>query len=316
MKAKCVSETRNKNNKPSLLSNILQARYLYLLLMPGLIYYAIFCYLPMAGLMLAFKKYNASLGILGSQWIGFANYTRLFRSPDFVHALINTIIISAGRLVIEFPFPIILAILLSEMRILKLKRIYQTVLTFPYFLSWVIVGSILTTFFSSSGPMNFLLSLVGLPKTNILASGSNFRWFIFGTSIWKNAGWSCIIYLAAIAGINPELYEAAIVDGASRLHRIWHITLPGLKTTITILFILAVGNIMNAGFDQIFNIFNPAVYPVADILDTYVYRITFMAAPDYGFSTAVGLLKSVINFALLFLADRVSKYVSGSGLFA
>lgn len=292
------------------------ARYLYLLLLPGLVYFAIFCYGPMYGLLLAFKKFNAGLGILGSQWVGLYQFQRLlFSTPDFINALENTLIISLSRLLVEFPFPIALGVLLGEMKFGKTKRIFQTIYTFPHFLSWIIVSGILVSFLDSNGPVNSILVSLGGEKANLLANTQTFRLLLYATSIWKSAGWSSIIYMAAITGIDPQQYEAAIIDGAGRLRRIWHITLPGIKPTIIVLFLLALGNVMNAGFDQIFNLQNAVVRPVSEIIDTYIYRITFLAVPDFSFSTAVGLFKSVINLTLLLVANRVVTAINGSGLF-
>ncbi|MCL2059567.1 MAG: ABC transporter permease subunit [Oscillospiraceae bacterium] len=291
------------------------ARFIYLLLLPGMTFIFIFSYGPMYGLQLAFKQYNAGLGILGSNWIGLTNFQNLIARPDFFKAFTNTIIISLSRLVIEFPFPILLSLMLNELRLRKLKRVLQTVFTFPHFLSWVVVSSILLSFMDSSGPLNSIIHMLTGQKVAFLGDTSIFRPILYSTSIWKGAGWSSIIYLAAIAGINPELYEAAVIDGANRLQRIWHITLPCILPTITVLFILAVGGIMDGGFDQIFNMQNPVVRPVAETIDIYVYRITFESPPNYGFSTAVGMFKSVINFIMLILANRVVRTISGSGLF-
>lgn len=294
---------------------IYDARYIYLMLIPGIVYFAIFHYGPMAGLQLAFKKYNARLGIWGSPLIGFQHFHRIFITPASITALKNTIEISLSRLIIEVPFPILLAIMLNEMRGRKLKRVYQTIYTFPHFLSWVVVAAILKVFFSNNGAINMVIVKLGGSSVNFLAQESLFRPLLYFTAIWKEAGWSAIIYIAAIAGINPELYEAASIDGATRLQRIWHVTLPGIKATIAIMFIMAVGNIMNGGFNQIFNMSNGAVKGVSEIIDTYVYNITFQSAPDYGFSTAVGLFKAVVNFMMLMIANYVVGRLTGEGLF-
>lgn len=317
VKAPRKSPSAKKQTKFSkLLREIYKNRFLYLLLLPALLTYLLFHYFPMGGLQLAFKSYNAQLGIWGSEWVGFQHFERLFRTPEFLTALRNTFIISFGRLIFEFPCPIILAILLNEMRMPKLKKVYQTVYTFPHFLSWVIVGGIIIRFFGSTGPINHALSFLGMEKVQFLSNSSTFRPFLYLTSIWKTAGWNAIIYLAAIAGISPELYEAATVDGASRFRRIWHITIPGLAPIILIQFILQIGNIMNGGFDQIFNMYNSVVRPVSDILDTYVFRLTYEGLSDYGFSTAVGLFKSVINLFMLLVANKITKLLTGSSLYS
>ena len=293
-----------------------KSRYIYLFLLPGILYFLIFCYRPMAGLVLAFKKYNAGLGVWGSPWVGLDNFRRLFITPLAKQAIRTTIVISCGRLAIEFIFPILLALMLNEMPGRKLKRVYQTVFTFPHFLSWIIIARILQDLFANNGAVNALLARLGAESTvKFLSTPSIFRGLIYFTSIWKEAGWSAIIYIAAIAGISQDLYEAATIDGASRLQSIWHVTLPGIRTTIVLLLIMQLGNMMNAGFDQIFNMRNPAVKNSIDIIDTYVYDITFDAVPNYGFSTAVGMFKSCINCALLLVANGTAKKVPGEGLF-
>ena len=299
----------------SLWNRIAKAKYIYILLLPGVLYFLLFSYGPMYGLLLAFKKYNARLGILFSPWVGMKNFRRLFISPEFFTALINTLEISFGRLIFEFPFPIILALLLNEAKDGGMKRVYQVLYTFPHFLSWIIVSSILMTFLGNNGAVNAIIRSMGSPSVNFLSSPRLFRVLLYATSMWKGAGWSSIIYMAAIAGIDPTLYEAAIMDGAGRLRRIWHVTLPGITPTIIVLFIMAVGNVMNGGFDQIFNLQNPVVRPLSEIIDTYVYRISFQTAPDFGFSTAVGMFKSVINLMLLFVANGVVRKISGQGMF-
>ena len=293
-----------------------KSRYIYLFLLPGILYFLIFCYRPMAGLVLGFKKYNAGLGVWGSPWVGLDNFRRLFITPLAKQAIRTTIVISCGRLAIEFIFPILLALMLNEMPGRKLKRVYQTVFTFPHFLSWIIIARILQDLFANNGAVNALLARLGAESTvKFLSTPSIFRGLIYFTSIWKEAGWSAIIYIAAIAGISQDLYETATIDGASRLQSIWHVTLPGIRTTIVLLLIMQLGNMMNAGFDQIFNMRNPAVKNSIDIIDTYVYDITFDAVPNYGFSTAVGMFKSCINCALLLVANGTAKKVTGEGLF-
>lgn len=303
-----------KQRMHTLSRKIWEARYIYLLLIPGILYFAIFHYGPMGGLVLAFKKYNARLGIFGSQWVWLDNFIRIFVTSGAVQAIRNTFIINFSRLLIEFPVPILLALLINDMPGKRLKRVYQTVYTFPHFLSWVVVSTILTNFLSNGGAVNTLIASMGGERTNFLANASTFRSLLYATHIWKEAGWNAIIYIAAISSIDPTLYEAATVDGAGRLRQAWHITLPGIRPTIVILFILTVGRVMNTGFEQIFYLQNAAVKQVSDILDTYVYEITFKATPNYGFSTAVGMFKSVINLIMLLLASRVTKFLSGSGL--
>jgi len=298
------------------LLNIWQARYLYLLLLPAVLYFTVFQYGPMSGVVLAFKKYNARLGVMGSPWVGLANFKRIFTTSAAVTAIRNTFEINLSRLIWQFPAAIILALLLNEMRGTRVKRVYQTIYTFPHFLSWVVVSSLLSNFFSNGGMINSIISSLGGTRIDFLANESWFRPFLYLTHNWKEMGWDSIIYIAAIAGIDPTLYEAATVDGAGRWTQAFHVTLPCISSTIITLFILQVGRIMNAGFEQIFYLQNPAVKGVSEILDTYVYNITFKAVPNYGFSTAVGLFKSVINLFMLLAANRVVKWVGGSGMFS
>ncbi len=297
---------------------LFEHKYLYVLVAPLLVYYALFEYAPMYGLVLAFKEFNISRGILGSEWVGLANFRELFQLNDFWTAFRNTVIIAFGRLVFEFPVPIFVALLLNEVRKAKLKKFYQVVYTFPHFLSWVIISGILFNFLGSFGVLNQLLAVLGLGKVNLLVEPDSFRALIFGSSLWKDMGWGTIIYLAAIAGINPSLYEASSIDGANRWQQMRYITWPSLKSTVAILFILNVGGMMSSGgggFDQIFNLYNPAVYEKADILDTYIYRRTFAVGESYGTSTAVGLFKSVINFVLLYTANKMAKRLGQEGIF-
>ena len=298
-----------------LLNGIWKARYLYLMLFPFLLWLLVFHYVPMGGILLAFKDYKARLGIFGSEWVGLQNFSRMFITQDAVRAILNTLRISLSRILWEFPVPIVLAILITEMPGKRGKKIYQTILTFPHFLSWVVVGHIMTSIFSQQGVVNAVLGALGFEKMPFLVDGGFFRSLLYLTENWKEAGWGAIIYMAAIAGIDPTLYEAASIDGASRLKQIWHITLTSIKPTIAIMFILKIGGIMNAGFDQIFNMRNEVVTDAVQILDTYIYDITFKAVPNYGFSTAVGLFKSVINFALLAIANQTVGYLTGQKMF-
>ena len=296
--------------------DIWEARYLYLMLIPGIVFFAVFHYAPMSGVILAFKKYNARLGIWGSQWVGMDNFARIFKTPAAIEAIRNTFEINIARLVFQFPAPIILALLINEMRGTKLKRVYQTIYTFPHFLSWVIVSTILSNFLANGGMINTIISNLGGMRINFLANVPLFRPLLYLTHNWKEMGWNAIIYMAAISAIDPTLYEAATVDGANRLQQAWHVTLPCIRATIITLFILQVGRIMNSGFEQIFYLQNAAVKGVSEILDTYVYNITFKAVPNYGFSTAVGLFKSVINLFMLVAADRIVKWINGNGIFS
>jgi putative aldouronate transport system permease protein len=296
------------------LKEMYRYRIFYLLLLPGLLYFIVFAYVPMYGAILAFKSFNFGKGIMGSPWSGLENFRQVFLFPDFWVAFQNTIIISFGRMIFEFPVGIILALLINEVGRSHLKRVYQTIYTFPHFISWVVLSGVLINILGDSGIFNELLVQIGIGAQGFFVDSSVFRWMLFITSDWKEAGWGAIIYLAAIAGINPELYEAAYVDGANRWHQLWSITLPSIMPTISIMLILAVGGIMNAGFDQIFNLYNGAVYNVADIIDTFVYRLGFQMGTNYGLVTAIGLFKSVIGCLMLFAANYLVKRLGQKGL--
>ena len=297
--------------------DILKNTEKYLLILPGAVWYAIFAYIPIFGLSLAFRTFQAKDGIFGSPWVGLLNFERVFADPAFLESISTTLLINAGRLAFVFPFPILLALLLNEIRLGRSKKIMQSIFTFPHFLSWVIVASIMVSIMGSSGMINSIARLLfDSDPIPFLGTPSYFRPIVYITDIWKSAGWSAIIYMAAIAGIDMEQYEAAEIDGASRLQRIWFITLPSIKATIVVLFILAVGNLMSGGFEQLFNLSNPATLKVAETLDMYIYRITFRGNIDFSFSAAVALFRSVINLLLLLVADRILKHTSGSGLLA
>lgn len=298
-----------------LVRSMYRARYQYLLLLPGLIFFVIFCYIPIYGLTLAFKEYNASLGILRSPFIGWLNFKYLFREPAFWNALSNTLKISFCRILFQFPFPILLALMLNELSSRRTSKVLQTVFTFPHFLSWLVIGGIFINLLGDQGTVNTFLHSIGQERVQILSRSQYFIPLLYLSEIWKSSGWECIIYLAAIASIDTQQYEAAIIDGANRFHKLIYITLPGIKSTIVILLILAFGNVMNAGFDQIFNLGNAAVREASEILDTYIYRITFKGSSDFGFSTAVGLFRSVANFVFLIVCDRIAKLIGENGLF-
>ena len=298
-----------------LLKNIWDSRYMYLLLVPGLLFFAFFRYVPMYGIQLAWKEFAANLGVAGSPWIGWENFRFIFAEADFWNSLRNTLIIAGMQLIFVFPFPIILAILFNEVRQKKTKRVMQIILTFPHFLSWVILSSILTNLLGNSGVVNNIIVAMGGEKVNFLMNKGIFRWLLIFSLLWKESGWNAILYMATITAIDPALYEAATIDGANRWHRIRYITWPGISTIVTATFILRIGSIMDAGYMQVLNLYNPAVYEVGDILDTYIYRITFEKAPDYGVSTAVGMFKGVVNAVLMLSAEVVARKFNGEGLF-
>ncbi|MDR2103253.1 MAG: ABC transporter permease subunit [Treponema sp.] len=307
--------TKTGIKKESLFMRILKNKEVYLVLLPGIAWYVIFAYLPLYGLTLAFKTFKANMGIFRSPWVGLLNYVYVLRDQAFVESILRTLQINLGRLLFTFPIPIILALAINELRVGRYKKILQTIYTFPNFLSWVIVASILNNTLNQNGMVNAIIKMAGGDPVNFLGSVQVFLPLVYITEIWKSSGWSAIIYLAALAGIDVEQYEAAEIDGASRFQRILHISFPGIKATIIVMLVLAIGYVMSAGFDQLFNISNSATFRAAESLDMYIYRVTFRSASDFSFSTAVALVRSVINCILLITADRVTRMVSGSGLF-
>lgn len=305
---------RTEQPKGTLLQRIWKNRMVYTLLIPGLVWYIIFAYGPMGGLSLAFKEYKASLGILKSPWIGLENYVYVFRDAAFTKSIIRTLTINFGRMIFVFPVPVLLALIINELRFARLKKGIQTILTFPHFLSWVVIASIMINLLSYNGLVNSFLKLIGLETVNFLGNPSGFVPLLYVSAIWKQAGWDAIIYLAAISGVDMDQYEAAEIDGAGRIKKMFYITLPNIMPTVAVMFVLAMGGLMSAGFDQIFNLSNAAVRDVAETLDVYIYRITFQSAPDFGFSTAVSLFRSIVNMILLLVADKGSKLLGSDGL--
>lgn len=319
MRVKALTIEENKkamrNSEHPLLEKILYYKYFYILTIPAIVYYFIFAYFPMYGSLLAFKEFSYMDGILGGKWVGLKYFKEIFSDSLFLKSFANTLIISMGRIVFEFPAPIILALFMNEIGKVRLKRFFQTVYTFPHFISWIVVAGVMMNILSDAGVLNQVIITLGGQKVSLLTEPRIFRGLLYITDNWKEAGWGTIIYLAAIAGIPPELYEAANIDGAKRLHMIRYITWPAICSVTGILLILSIGNFMNAGFDQILNMYNPIVYNVSDIIDTYVYRRTFVTGLDFSSSTAIGLFKSVINVILLYLANFIVKRTSGEGIF-
>ena len=282
-----------------------------LMFLPVILNLAIFDYAPIYGLIICFKEYKLSLGISGSEWIGLLQFKKLLSIPSFQQVFSNTVRISALRILFGFPAPIILSLLINEIRGTIFKKTVQTISYLPHFLSWIILGGIFKQFLSpSTGFMNQLITMFGGEPVYFLGDPDVFVGTLIATDIWKGVGWGTIIYLACIAGISPELYEAATVDGANRLQRALHITLPGLIPVISIQFILRTGSLVSGGFDQIFNLYNENVYRVADIIDTYVYR-RGLIDQQYSFSAAAGLFKNVISFALVLFTNVVVKRLNG-----
>ena len=281
---------------------------LLLMILPGLVLLLLFKYGPMYGLLIAFKDFKMSDGIMGSAWNGFDNFIRLFGGNEFGKVLKNTVVISLIKLFFTLPAPIILALLLNEMRALRLKKVVQTCTYIPYFFSWIVLAGIAKTVFSVRGPINIALGFFGLEQPlEFFGNGPLFIAMLVITSIWKNAGWNSILYLATISGVDESLYEAAKIDGANR----WKQTLSIIPTVVTV-FILNLGTVLNAGFDQIYNLYNPTVYDVSDIIETYVLRR--MEVMDYSLGTAAGLFKSVISMALVVLSNKFVSSISNDVL--
>lgn len=299
-----------KAQKRTLLQRMKPYAPLYLMLLPGLALIIIFCYGPMYGLQIAFKDYNIGLGIWDSPWVGLKHFAKFFSTDAAIRALTNTIIISFLKLIFSFPMPILLAVVLNEIGNQTFKRVAQTISYLPHFISWIIVASLLNNLLSpSTGAINAIIQQLGGQPIYFLADENWFRSVLVISNIWKEIGWSSVVYLAALSGIDPSLYEAAIVDGASRVQRITRITLPSIMPIATIMLILSMGSIMSAGFDQVFNLYSPQVYDVGDILDTYVYR-KGLVDMSYSFSTAVGLFKSVVGLILVVTVNVLAKKLS------
>jgi putative aldouronate transport system permease protein len=286
-------------------------RHVYFMLLPVLLYYVVFHYLPMYGVVIAFQDFNPIRGVFGSKWVGLQNFQDFFSSVYFGRLIFNTIAINVLDLVFGFPAPIILALLINELRWNPFKRLVQTVTYLPHFISVVVVVGMLVDFLARDGLVNQIIA-TGDP-ISYLQSPDWFRQLYVSSGIWQHVGWGSIVYLAAIATIDPQLYDAAKVDGADRFRQIWHITIPGILPTIVILLILRMGAMMTVGYEKIILMYNPLTYETADVISTYVYRRGILQA-DFSFSAAVGLFNSLINFGLLIGANRLSRRLSGHGL--
>ncbi|NBD25223.1 ABC transporter permease [Paenibacillus glycinis] len=281
------------------------------MVLPGIAFLALFSIVPMFYAIMAFQNFKPGRGISGSEWIGLENFTYLFQLPDSRQIFFNTIFLAVLKIIANLIVPLLFALLLNEVRVRFLRKWIQTIVYLPHFLSWVLLATIFFDVFSLDGIVNKLFGVFGIDPVLFYASNKWFPAIIVGTDVWKEFGFNAIVYLAALTGINPVLYEAADIDGASRFRQLWHVTLPGVRTTVVLLGTLALGNVMNANFDQIFNMYNPLVYQSADIIDTYVYRVGLNDL-QYSLATAVGLFKSVISFILVVvsyvLASRFANY--------
>lgn len=297
------------------LNRIWKERYLFLLALPGVIYFIIYRYVPMIGSVIAFQEYSPFLGFLESKWVGLKHFRTIFSDAEVVRVLWNTLYLSFLQIVFAFPASIVISLMLNELRSQKMKRVVQSMIYLPHFLSWVIVVGIATVFLKSNGLVNKLMQLLfGMDSIPFLQSPELFMPIILLEVIWKESGWGTIIFLAALAGVNPSLYEAAIVDGANRWRRIWHITLPALRSTIVILLLLRLGHVLDSGFEQIFLMLNPMTLSVGNVLDTYVY-FKGIEQSDFSFGAAVGLFKGMVGFILIIAANKLAKKFGEQGVF-
>ena len=287
---------------------------LHLMILPGLLFILIFKYMPLGGITIAFKEFLPGKGIWGSPWVGLENFEYMLALPDTKRVMWNTLFIAAAKILINFPVPIIISILLNEVKNHRFKRSVQTIIYLPYFISWVILAGIIQDLFAKEGLINQFLGIFGAEPVFFLGNKYAFLGVLIGTDVWKNFGYNTVVYLAAITGIDETLYEAAKIDGANRFQQIWNVTLPGIAPIVVLMMILNLGNVLNAGFEQIFNLYNPLVYETADIIDTFVYRISLVEA-NYSLGTAVGLLKSVVSFILIVTSYKIANKYSDYKVF-
>lgn len=288
-------------------------KYVYLMAIPVLAYYIIFEYVPMYGVIIAFKSFSIKLGILQSPWVGFKYFIEFFDSYYFGRLIKNTLLINIYDVIFSFPAPIILALMLNEVKGKLFKKTVQTITYMPHFISMVVICGMIIDFTATDGIINTIMSYFGAEPSNLLANKDMFRTIYVGSGIWQGVGWGSIIYLASLANIDPSLYEASTIDGAGRWRQIWHITLPGIAPTIITLFILRLGRMMNVGFEKVMLLYNPMTYETADVISTFVYRKGLLSF-DYSYSTAVGLFNSIINFTLLIVANKISRKLSETSL--
>lgn len=281
---------------------------LYLMFLPVVVWYIIFCYVPMGGVVIAFKKYSVIKGIWGSPWVGMKNFEMMFDAPMFWRALRNTLVLSGLNLLFCFPAPILFALLVNEISNRRFKSFVQTVSYLPHFISWSVTGGLVYMLLSmNTGAINNLVVALGGDAINYMGTAKYFRSIVTISSVWKTLGWSAIVYLAAITGVDEQLYEAAYIDGANRFQRIWHITLPGIRATISVLLIMQVGSLLNNNFDQIFILINETVQSMGETLEYYIYRVGLVNTQSISMGTAVGLMKSLVGMILVILTNIVSK---------
>jgi putative aldouronate transport system permease protein len=321
MKQASVVNKSTSNRKPtlnmlSLIKMISSNRKLalFIICLPGILHFLIFKYVPLLGNIIVFQNYDMFQGIAGSKWVGLLHFKKMFEYYDFYHILGNTLILSFYRLIFGFPAPLILALFLNEIRHMALKRTVQTMLYFPHFLSWVIVGGIFYQLLDPHGILNDILAWFGMERITFLQESHFFRSIVVSSAIWKEVGWGMILYLAAIAGINPNLYEAAIVDGANRWKQMWYITLPSLMPTLVILLLLRIGHLLDTGVEEILIYSNSVVRDVADVIDVYVYQVGLLQA-QFSYTTAIGFFKAIVGLVLILGMNKLAKRLTGESIY-
>lgn len=300
---------RKKSKLGSILKKVVKQKALWLMALPGIIWYFIFCYVPMYGLIIGFKNFSPFRGIMKSPWVGFKWFQQFFSSQFFWPLIRNTLLLNIYSILFSFPIPIILALFLNEIQHSWFKRTGQTISYLPHFISTVVIVGMVTNFLTPGGIVNNFLNLFGVKPINFLVKPEWFRTIYIASGIWQSAGWGSIIYLAAIGGIDQELYEAATVDGANKIRQLWHVTIPCIAPTIIILLILNVGHILSIGYEKILLLYNPSTYETADVINTYVYRRGIISG-EFSFGAAVGLFQSVVNFITVVAANKISKTLS------
>ncbi|MGY4759726.1 ABC transporter permease [Paenibacillus caseinilyticus] len=307
--------TSTSTKRSRIWAGVKRDKFLYLIALPGILYFLIFKYVPMWGVLIAFQDYSPYMGFWESKWVGLDHFQRFFSNPEFLQLFRNTMAINLLNLVFFFPLPILLSLMLNEVRLSAYKKLLQSIVYLPHFLSWVIIVGISFLLLSQGdGVINKILVEMGFQKIDFLTDKNYFWGILTVQSIWKEAGWGTVIFLAAMAGIDPQQYEAATIDGAGRMRQMWHITLPGIRSVIIVLLILRIGHIMDVGFEQVFLMMNGAVSEVADVFDTYVYRLGVKQG-QFSFSTAVGLFKSVVGLLLVIGANRLAKKFGEDGVY-
>lgn len=314
--AECEERARMKKRKTTLTMvkrNFVRYRFIYLMLIPVILYYAVFCYGPMGGVVIAFQNFKPALGIKGSNWVGMKHFVDFLTGPYAGRLIFNTLAINILQILFAFPVPIIIALLINEIQCKKYKKVVQTISYMPHFISLVVMCGLLITFCRSDGIFNDFLSLFGIERTNLLANARLFRPLYVLSGIWQEAGWGSIIYLATLSTIDQGLYEAATIDGANRFQRMIYVSFPGLQPIIIVQLIMRIGNILTTGFEKVFLLYSPLTYDTADIISTYIYR-QGLELSNYSYGTAVGLFNSVVNLIILVMANTISRKVTEESL--